>query len=648
MRRSLPPLALGLVLLACASDPAATTPPGTTTPNVVCEEGERAAGDVCAPIFPEQETPCPTGTRVELGSPTCVAVGPGACPEGFAPHTSGWGCRPVVPETACTGPSRDALGERTCVPLGSCSAAAPPEATIFVDASFTTVDATHVKTIGEALVAATDGATIAIAKGTYPENLTIRKNVTIVGRCAGEVIVEGATDRPTAAIDAGAVVTLRGLAIRGGRRGVTIAGPRAVVNLDAMLFEGNQEAAISAVELAAVKGKNVVVRGTLPTGPSAITNGVFTDVEGTVTLEDSAIVGAADAAVGATGGGIVTLRRTVVRDTIPRPDKVGGVGARAFEEGRVELVESTIMRSRGTAIIAGRTKGTMSVVRSSIVDTTIDNRPTYETGNAVAINDSARLEMKASTVADNVAAGVFVGKGGASAKIENSAIVATRAEGQTAGGLGVGVAENATVEVLDTVVHGSALVAMQASGKDAKLAVTRCLVADTRGSSNTSKRVPAGRGGTAVVSIRGASVDVTSSTLVGSREVSAAAGNAGSRLSLTKTFVTNTMPNAAGEFGHGVMALAGTSVTVTRSVVASSAGVAVVFANGNGVVSRSLIFNNAIGIYAEQGSTLVESAEIPAVLEPGAVFVTPDTRFEGNQTKVGSGEIPLPSIEAAF
>ena len=612
----------------------------------MCEEGERAAGDACEPILPE--TPCPTGTRVEVGSPACVVVGPGKCPEGFALHASGWGCRPVVPETACTGPSRDALGERTCVPLGSCSAAAPPEATIFVDASFATVDATHVKTIGEALVAATDGTTIAVAKGTYPENLTIRKNVTIVGRCAGEVIVEGATDRPTAAIDTGAVVTLRGMTIRGGRRGVTIAGPRAVVNLDAVLFEGNQEAAISAVELAAVKGKNVVVRGTLPTGASAITNGVFTDIEGTVTLEDSAIVGASDAAVGATGGGVVTLRRTVVRDTIPRPDKVGGLGARAFEEGRVELFESTIMRSRGTAILAGRTKGMLSVVRSSIVDTLIDNRPTYETGNAVAINDSARLEMKASTVADNVAAGVFVGKGGASAKIENSAIVATRAEGQTAGGLGVGVAENATVEVVDTVVHGSALVAMQASSKDAKLTVTRCLVADTRGSSNTSTKVPAGRGGTAVVSIRGASVDVTSSTIVGSREVSVAAGDAGSRLSLTKTFVTNTMPNVAGEFGHGVMALAGTNVTVTRSVVASSAGVGVVFANGTGVVSRSLIFNNAIGIYAERGSTLVESAEIPAVLEPGAVFVTPDTRFEGNQTKIGSGEIPLPSLEAAF
>lgn len=570
------------------------------------------------------------------------------CPDGFELHTSGWGCRPVVPATACTGASRDALGEKSCVSLGSCSAAAPPEATIFVDAAFATVDATHVKTIGEGLALATDGATIAVAKGTYPENLTIRKDVTIVGRCAGEVIVEGATDRPAAAIDTGAVVTLRGLTIRGGRRGVTIAGPRAVVNLDAMLFEANQEAAISAIELAAVKGKNVVVRGTLPTGASAITNGVFTDIEGTVTLEESAIVGAADAAVGATGGGVVTLRRTVVRDTVTRPDKVGGLGARAFEEGRVELFESTIMKSRGTAILVGRTKGVASVVRSSIVDTMIDNRPTYETGNAVSIHDSGRLELKASTVADNVAAAVFVSKGGASAKIEFSAIVGTRAEGQTAGGLGVGVGEAASAEVVDTVIHGSALVAMQASSKDAKLTVTRCLVADTRGSSNTSKRVPAGRGGTAVVAIRGASADVTSSTIVHSREIAVAAGDAGSRLSLTKTLVTGTFRNAAGEFGHGVMALAGTNVFVTRSIVESSAGVGVVFANGSGVVSRSVIYNNAIGIHAEQGSTLVESAEIPQVLEPGAVVVTPDTRFEMNLTKVGSGEIPLPSIEAAF
>src|SRR5688572_9034249 len=144
-------------IAACGDEPA---PSGTSAPSPdagtsACSDGERAIADGCEPVLPEGE--CEPGTRAELGSATCVPVGPQACPAGFEKHASGWGCRPVMPVSACEGATRDALGSKTCVPIGDCSAAFPPaNAAVFVDASFTDgqVDATHVKTIAAGIAAA--------------------------------------------------------------------------------------------------------------------------------------------------------------------------------------------------------------------------------------------------------------------------------------------------------------------------------------------------------------------------------------------------------------------------------------------------------------------------------------------------------------
>ena len=137
----------GAVFLACSDDPAPAPAPVDVTP-------EGGADDSLVTTTEEQ---CPAGSRAAVGTTSCVPVGTTTCAPGFAKDDSGWGCNAVLPSTKCTGATRPALGETSCVPTGDCGAAFPPANAIVVDPTLAdgAVDATHVKTLSDAITAAT-------------------------------------------------------------------------------------------------------------------------------------------------------------------------------------------------------------------------------------------------------------------------------------------------------------------------------------------------------------------------------------------------------------------------------------------------------------------------------------------------------------
>lgn len=74
------------------------------------------------------------------------------------------------------------------------------------------------RTLGAALARAAAGATIAVAAGRYPELLTIRSGVSIIGAGAADTLIDGAGGGPVVTSYASeAPVILRGLTITGGR-----------------------------------------------------------------------------------------------------------------------------------------------------------------------------------------------------------------------------------------------------------------------------------------------------------------------------------------------------------------------------------------------------------------------------------------------
>lgn len=234
--------------------------PGTLPVTVSCLAGLVGGGDGC--VAPEPAS-CPAGSAAFFGETGCTPVG-ATCPQGFVKDPSGFGCLEAHAGAACTGASRESPTSAGCVPIGDCAAPFPPaDATFFVDASFTTTDATHFKTIAAAAHRARAGAVIAVEAGTYAEPIVDPiDSVTVVGRCAEQVKLTG-----TGGNQVGLYVVVPGLVVRG----ITVSG-------------------------------HVV--------------GVFA-ASGDLTLEDSVVEGNFSAGVFARDGSSLTVRRSRLRHEVP-------------------------------------------------------------------------------------------------------------------------------------------------------------------------------------------------------------------------------------------------------------------------------------------------------------------------------------------
>ncbi|MBI5545204.1 MAG: hypothetical protein HY901_15045, partial [Deltaproteobacteria bacterium] len=191
-----------------------------------CPPGFEAEPSGWGCIDVQPEAACPAGRMPVLGQRECRPAGWSECPAGFEPDPSGWGCRPVLPDLPCTGATLERLGDRECRALGECAAAFPPlDATQFVDAGLAAsqVDDTHFQTISAALVAAPAGAVIAVESGIYSERLEITKPVTVVGRCAQRVVVDGSQVGKSGILNKGVQrVTVRGLTLANHTFGVSL------------------------------------------------------------------------------------------------------------------------------------------------------------------------------------------------------------------------------------------------------------------------------------------------------------------------------------------------------------------------------------------------------------------------------------------
>jgi hypothetical protein len=649
-RTALPPrtrllLALVSVALGCGSGDGGTSSPGPSPPpaTTACAADDALVDGVCEPVLPTAA--CQPGTRSALGSSSCVPVGTTACASGFTAHPSGWGCVPVLPPAACKGATRDSLGSTTCVPVGDCTGVFPPaSATVFVDASLADaqVDATHYKSLRAAVDAAPAKATIAVSAGTYAEALDVKRPVTLVGRCAEKVILEAPAG--AAAVTASAELAASGMTIRGGTKGLDV-GPAVHASVADVVLEKNLRAGISATDAAVVDVVRSVIRDTLTVSPSDITNGVFVDVDAKVTLDDSVVSGAADAGLGATGIGLIALHRSVVRDIVKRSDGVGGGGARAFEGATISLEESAVKGTVGSGLLVGKTKGAMRLVRSTVTDTKPDMRFGGGFANAASVTTTGTLDATDSTFADNAFSGVAVDKAGSRATLDRCVVIGTVAGGESGVAITASAANGAVLQATSSAFVGGAGMAMYALHAGSTLDLDQSLVSDVALSVG-GETLGAGHGGTAVAAIDAAHVSLKGSTIRGCHELALGALEAGTTMLIERTLVTDTKPNIGGLFGHGILGRRKAEVTVRGSVIEKSSGIGAAFAGATASLQGTRIRDNAVGVHVQEGSTLESGARAPETIDALVVFVTDDTQFDGNETRVGSGVVPLPDVLA--
>lgn len=338
-----------LAVLCSACGDEASEPGGGVAggpPDTVCPAPERLVDGECLPPG-VQDDGCAAGTVfMDDGSCRAAGVPPERCAEGFEPL--GDGCEPILPADPCPPGQMAVPGDASCRPVMSCGAG--PWGDLPVDGSTEYVDGSYTggnsdgsadrpwTTIAEGLLAATDGSLVAVAAGSYVEDLSIRKPIRLWGVCPEQVEVVATGDAPSAvAFSSGAVgAEVGGLAVTGDAYGVGASG-----TVDAVV-------------------DRVWVHHTGAPGIAA----VMTSARPCLAVRDSLVDQAGDMGV-LVSGALLTLESTVVRDTQP------AAGSQLFGRGLYIVLDE----ASGTpaqvvvrrSLIQGNREAGVAVLESSLV-----------------------------------------------------------------------------------------------------------------------------------------------------------------------------------------------------------------------------------------------------------------------------------------
>ncbi|MFH1811773.1 MAG: right-handed parallel beta-helix repeat-containing protein [Pseudomonadota bacterium] len=661
-----------------------------------CVEGFRlhASGTGCVPILPADD--CAPGSRAAIGSLDCVPTGVTGCAAGFARDPSGWGCRAVLPEAPCT-EGIEILGQVTCQTLGDCNAPfPPPEATFFVDDSFTVaeLDSTHVDTISRAITLAPQDAVIAVEAGTYDEWLSLQRPVRIVGRCASQVVVRSASQGPPGlqAVNLDGI-SVQGLTLEGHEAGMVISGSTLLAR--ELIVRGNRSGGVVAIDGSSVTLENTRVVGTLPRADGALGNGLY--VRGGSTLDATACSFVSNTVNGVAvldDGTRVTLRRSIVLETLPDGTDRFGKGAVAGFGGTLEIIDSAIVRnlSAGVSVIEG---GHARIQGSVIDDTRADRRGPFgygievdlgsdlevdhssitrsaewavtgfdaETrlvlrdsvlhgpeagqdgiGAGIYVRSGAQLEVERCAILDSFTAGLRVEYPGTVATVRASLIQGTRFSQDSAAGAGSGliVAYGAEARVEDSILRDNQTVGVIAGADDdpgaavSLLALRATLIADTRAD-------PTGHWGIGLEVSGAARAEAVRCSVSENLASAVVVGGTQARLDLVDSSVLETKLSDDGP-GHAVVCADQGTLRVVGAHLLDNQGVGLAFGRAAGSVDSTVVARNQVGIHVQGGTVLRDVDQTATEMVAGEVQVSASSRFVDNAARLGSGEIPLPGL----
>jgi hypothetical protein len=340
------------------------------------------------PVVPDER--CPPGTVVEADA-SCRPAGvpPERCGVGFAGDGLG-GCVAVLPGAPCPPGLMAVPGEESCRPVMPCPAdtwgdlASEPGA-VFVDASYAGGDgdgtiARPWPAIGPAVAAAPPGAVVAIAAGTYTEDIVLLgKPVRLRGVCPERVaIVATGAELGAVGVRAGADGTeLRGVAIRGPAAGVVLFDVASVV-LDRVWIHDTTSQGVHAEHVSVPTGFEL--RGSLLEGTREV--GVFGS--GVEAVVDGTVVRATQPQAGVAGRGVtmqsdddagVASMLTISASVVEGSHEVG-----VYVSGSQATLDAVLVRDTqvqpadgrfGRGIVIGESGGGMgsfTTIRSSVVE----------------------------------------------------------------------------------------------------------------------------------------------------------------------------------------------------------------------------------------------------------------------------------------
>jgi hypothetical protein len=389
-------VASAALLLGCTGD---ATEPATSPPNAL-------------PVCAELELAMPDGRCVRPGIP------PDACADGFV-HDKSYGCTPVLPADACADGLMAVPGDTACRPVMECAAgrwgAIPVDDTAeYVDGSYagTDSDGSSMKpwiSIGDAIAAAAPGAIVAVAQGSYAEDVVISENpVRLWGVCPERVEIVGQSTE--AALSILNQAEIHGVSVRGPSFGLLVSGAEDVlvdrvwvreagfrgvdvestlgaasVSIEGSLIERSHQIGVY-VGGAALTLEASAVRATLPAQNNQYGHGIHVQLSctadgcdantrSTASVRSSLVEESHDTGINISGSD-VTVEGTVVRRTQPRASD-GDVGRGVYFGPSCTVAGGCDPHTRANATLRGslvednRETGVMVLGSDVVVETTV-------------------------------------------------------------------------------------------------------------------------------------------------------------------------------------------------------------------------------------------------------------------------------------
>ena len=573
-------------------------PPGV--PPAMCGAGFVADGrGGCGAVLPKDA--CPSGQMAVPGDAACRAVGAPDAPS----------CLPGLAATP---------GESACHELADCGNA--PWGNIPVDATTQYVDASYPgaisdgtagkpwKTIAAAVGAAASGALVAVAAGSYHENVVIQgKAARLWGRCPNlvEIVASGGL--------AGAAIGITGaatagtethqLALTGDAQGVALSATKGIALERMWIHDTSQD--------------GLVASGDFALRASLVERSHTTGLQLT--------------------GGHATVDTTVFRDVQSRSsDGLFGVGIGVLSGATLALTSSVFDRCHGAGLVV---IGSDAVAERSIFRGTLPQDVDQSAGWGVEVGNSGStsvrrgsVTVRASTLEGGRDFGVLVN--GADGVVEGTLVRDTLSQAKTKlGGIGIQVQLDAvsshqrgSLVVRGSLIERSRVVGIAAVGGD--LEVDGSAVRDTLpGDADQPPGVGVGiKGSPLADGARHLRAKVTVRGSLLERNRSAGLGLLDSDGVLESTVIRDTLPNAvSGAFGIGVVVVSPTAIGGQSTL---------------SVRSSVITGNRTIGILADTSDLTVEASVVSGTL-PQASDQSFGYGIDVQLAPPGSGQ-PTPTV----
>ncbi len=614
-----------------------------------CVAGELKLPDGrCQPAGLPLDMQCPPG-ELALADGKCQPAGvpPEACGVGFLPDGK-QGCEPVLPAEECPFGTMAVPGETECREVAPCGEGTwgdiPVEAnTEYVDQAYPGVDsdgsmAKPWKTIQEGVYYADKGAIVAVAAGTYAEDVTIQyKSVRLWGRCPGMVEVAGAGVEAASILVYGKQASgteVRGMAMTGLQSGFALSGATEVeldsvwihdaeygglyvidevdtssVRVRNSLLEANHGAGIWLVGSSMTIDKTVV-RSTYSSATGLAGNGIQatnnaqTKSRTTVTVRMSVLEGNQEAGI-AIGGSDAIIESTVIRRNLPNGKGQHGTGIGVqpstdkAERANVVVRASVIEQNHylGISVTGSDSVVENTVIRGTQADFQGQGGLGIQARGEAAPNVRATLIFRGCLVEANVYAGISIG--GSDATIEGTIVRATAPHPKMGSGAGIVCADLAKTQqrgvltVRGCVVEDNLESGVQVEGSTATIDTTVVRLTKT----NTQGQFGFGIS-TSPSYVTGDPSNVDLRTCLIEKNHTAGMQFGVTNTTIESTVVRETAPSGDGRFGDGIVTDL-SIVSLRGALVTSNARAGIANFRSEIMVSDSTIRCNAFNLEGE-------------------------------------------------